>query len=133
MIEIHLTVYQVMLAHLQSAYPQEACGLLAGKDGRIAHIYMIENILHSPTAYEMDPRQQLEAMLHAEKQGLELLAAYHSHPSGPGIPSATDIAQAYYPDMLQLIISLQNRYDPRVGVFRIFTGQVERHSIAIFG
>ncbi len=132
-IEIQHSLYLTMLAHVQAAFPLEACGLLAGNQGQVSHLYIIENILHSPTAYEMDGRQQLDAMLHAEKEGLELLAAFHSHPSGPSVPSVTDIAQAYYPELIQLIISLQDRSQPSVGAFTIVDGQVDRCSIAIFG
>lgn len=132
-IELQRTVFLTMLAHVQAALPQEACGLLAGSKERISHLYIIENILQSPTAYEMDPRQQLDAMLHVEKQGLDLLAGYHSHPGGPSTPSTTDIEQAYYPDLVQLIISLRDRSQPSVGAFTIIDGQVEPCSITLFG
>lgn len=133
MIEIQRSLYLAMLAHTQAAFPLEACGLLAGSNMRVSNLYIIENILHSPTAYEMNGRQQLETMLHVEKQGSDLLAAYHSHPSGPNSPSVTDIAQAYYPDLIQLIISLRDRSQPGVGAFTIVNGQVNRCSISIFG
>ena len=83
-----------------------------GADGEADVVTIIENILQSPVAYEMDPRQQLEAMLHIEDSGLDLMAAYHSHPHGPSRPSATDLAQAYYPDLPQIIISLRERSAP---------------------
>ncbi len=133
MIEIQHLTYLTMLAHTQAAFPLEACGLLAGSHRQVRHLYIIENSLQSPTAYEMDGRQQLDAMLHIENQGLDLLAVYHSHPGGPSAPSATDIAQAYYPDLIQLIISLQDRSRPNVGAFTIVDGQVDRCSISIFG
>ncbi len=121
-----------MLAHVQAIFPLEACGLLAGENGRVSHIYLIENMLSSRTAYEMDGRQQLNAMLHVEKEGLDLMAVYHSHPGGPNVPSETDIAQAYYPDLLQLIISLEKRSQPTVGAFTIVDGQVKRYAISLF-
>lgn len=116
---IRFPVYQIMLAHAQTALPLEACGLLAGQNNLISHIYIIENALRSPVAYEMDAQQQLEAMLNVEAQNLELLAAYHSHPQGPQIPSETDISKAYYPELTQIIVSLNNRSKPRVRAFTI--------------
>jgi proteasome lid subunit RPN8/RPN11 len=113
------TIYQVMLAYVQSKLPLEACGLLVGKDGIITHIYLIENILQSPVTFEMDAQQQIEAMIHAEEQGLELLAAFHSHPFGPQTPSQTDVAKAYYPDMAQIIIALGSPEQPSVRGFSI--------------
>jgi proteasome lid subunit RPN8/RPN11 len=116
---IRFPVYQIMLAHAQTALPLEACGLLAGQDNLISHIYIIENALGSPVAFEMDAQQQIEAMLHAEAQDLELLAAYHSHPQGPQTPSETDISKAYYPELTQIIVSLHNQSKPRARAFTI--------------
>jgi proteasome lid subunit RPN8/RPN11 len=51
------------------------------------------------------------------------LGIFHSHPAGPPIPSATDIAQALYPDSVYVIIAL-NQSPPSVRGFRIVEGQV---------
>ena len=116
-------IYQVMLAHLQTTYPQEGCGFLAGKvdaAGHTAHVTqlsVVENRLCSPTAYEMEPEQQLQAMLSGEAHGEQILAVYHSHPYGPAFPSATDLAQAYYPELIYVIVSLQQRAHPIARAF----------------
>ena len=114
-----------MLAQLQAVYPLEGCGLLAGRAGRVERVYPVDNALHSPFEYEMDPRQQLQAMLDLEDAGWELLAIYHSHPHGPPDPSATDVARAYYPEALHVIVSLANHERPSVRAFSISGGQVE--------
>ncbi len=113
-----------MLEQLRSAYPLEACGFLAGIDGVVQCIYPVDNRLASPMAYEMDPHQQLEAMLDLEERGWELLAIYHSHPHGPETPSSMDIAQAYYPEAIYVIVSFRDRKDPNVRAFRIEDDQV---------
>lgn len=118
-------IYELMLWYVSAEMPNEACGLLAGRDGHANHLYLIENRLHSPTAFEMSPRQQIHAMLDIEAQGLALLAAFHSHPTGPSRPSSTDVAQAYYPDVAQIILSLQQPAQPRLGVYKINDGQVQ--------
>ena len=51
------------------------------------------------------------------------LAIYHSHPAGPPIPSQTDIAEAFYPDSVYIIISLAHK-PPSVRAFRIAGGVV---------
>ncbi len=94
-----------LLAHAEAERPNEACGLLAGKGGQVRRVYQVENIHHSPTVYEMNPAQQLAAFLDMEAAGWELLAIYHSHPVGPTEPSPTDIAQAYYPESIYVIVS----------------------------
>lgn len=111
------TAHAIMLAHCQEVYPLEACGFLGGQDGIATIVTIVENALSSPVAYEMDPLQQIEAMLEMEDNGLDLMAAYHSHPNGPSKPSPTDLAQAYYPDLPQIIISLQIRSEPSVRAF----------------
>lgn len=124
MLEISTIAYQVMLAHCQWLYPEEACGFLGGQDGRATIVTPVENRLHSPVTFEMEPLQQLEAMLHLEEAGDMILAAYHSHPQGPPRPSYTDMVQAYYPDMPQLIISLQRRSEPDVRAFLVSPDEI---------
>lgn len=123
---IHLPpeLYESLLAQIDERYPEEACGLIAGRDNRAARHYPVENILHSPVAFEMEPIQQIRAMLAMEAAGLELLAIYHSHPNGPARPSPSDIAQAYYPETMQIIISLSDRARPSLRAFMIRDGHV---------
>ena len=113
-----------MLAHVSGLWPEEACGLVGGREGRAARLYPVENTRHSPVVFEMEPIQQIKAMLAMEAEGLELIAIYHSHPDGPARPSATDVANAYYPDAVQLIISLADRAQPSVRAFTIVDGAV---------
>lgn len=108
-----------MLAEVRSVYPLEACGLMAGKADIIQQIYPVKNILSSPVAYQMDPTQQVNAMLELEEQGWELLAIYHSHPLGPPTPSPSDIAQATYPEAAYVIISLRDMRSPSIRAFKI--------------
>ncbi len=128
---IKRAIYDMMLSHLTADYPDEGCGLLAGENGCVSHLYQIENELHSPTLYQMNPTQQLAAMLDAETQGLELLAAYHSHPAGTPEPSATDIAQAYYPELVQVIVSFGEREAPVSRGFLIISGEISEISLKI--
>jgi proteasome lid subunit RPN8/RPN11 len=65
----------------------------------------IENELHSPVRYRMRAEGQLRGFRLLEEQGLDLLAIFHSHPAGPPVPSARDIAEAYYPEALTVICS----------------------------
>lgn len=123
--------HDAMIQHLQDEYPLEACGLLGGKDQLVSRHYPIENILHSPVAYEMEPAQQIQAIIALENAGLELLAIYHSHPQGPSVPSETDVAQAYWPDTAYLIVSLQNRSAPQLRGFIISAGAVREIPLRI--
>ena len=89
--------------HVLSCLPEEACGLLAGRDGLVTLALPIENAAHSPVRYRMEPRAQVGELLSIEALGLDLLGIYHSHPNGPAVPSATDQAEVYDPETLALI------------------------------
>ncbi len=97
--------WQKIVAHVEAERPNEACGLLAGEGGVVRKVYPAENILHSPWEYQMDPTQQVRVMLEIEAARWELSGIYHSHPGGPPVPSPTDVARAYYPDSLYLILT----------------------------
>lgn len=111
----HLTA---MLAHLQANLPDEACGLLAGRAGRVTHVLAADNISPRPRLeYEMDPRQQLQHFELMDQQGLEMVGIFHSHPTSPAYPSATDMARAFYPDAVYVIVSLMNAERPEIKGF----------------
>jgi len=105
LLRIPRNIWNQVLNEISTHIPEEACGLLAGKGDLISHFFPIENMLHSPTRYQMEPHQQLAAFQLIDTLGLELLAIYHSHPAGPEVPSTTDIAEAYYPEAIYIIIS----------------------------
>lgn len=92
-----------IIIHLQEHLPQEACGLLAGKDSNFETWIPIDNVLRSPTRYRMDAEQQLKAFLQFEENQQDLLGIVHSHPNGGSAPSQIDIQEAYYPDSIYLI------------------------------
>lgn len=100
---IPLENWQSMQREAASSVPEEACGLLAGRDCRVSKHYPIENELHSPIRFRMEPQSQLEAFLSMDKLGIELLAYYHSHPKGGAEPSSTDLAEFLYPEVAMLI------------------------------
>ena len=95
--------YEKMLADVEACAPEEACGLIAGQNWLTDQVYTITNALHSPTAYRMDAQEQITAFLEMEKNGQELLAIYHSHPTGPSEPSETDRVEFAYPGVITLI------------------------------
>lgn len=86
-----------MRAHVENQAPLEACGLLAGKDESVEKVLPVANQAQSPVRFRMDPLEQLQALNWIDEHRLDLLGIYHSHPSGPETPSATDIAEAAYP------------------------------------
>lgn len=96
---------QAMLDHVLAALPEEACGLLGGRDGAVRRVIPVANAARSATRFRMQPEQQVRAMLALEAEGLEMTGIFHSHPEGPPGPSATDLAEAAYPQAAYLIWS----------------------------
>ncbi len=96
-----------MISHAQMALPNESCGLLGGKAGRVHAVYPGANAEHSPVRFRMDPQDQLRAMNAIKLAGGDILGIFHSHPSGQVIPSPTDLAQAYYRDAVYVILASQ--------------------------
>ena len=95
--EIELTRELVgsILNEAARAFPDEACGLLLGRDGRIEQAVSAANVHPSPgTHFEIDPQALIDAHRAARHGGPEVIGYYHSHPTGPAEPSATDRARA---------------------------------------
>ena len=105
-LSIPLHVWKQMRRHVHRYAPLEACGLLAGKDGRVTISQGIRNDARSPVRYQINPKGQLRAFNLFEELGVDLLAIYHSHPAGPPHPSPTDIREAMY-DVVYIVWSLQ--------------------------
>ena len=62
----------------------------------------------------MLPEEQLKAMLQLEDNGSDLLAVYHSHPSGPDEPSPTDLKEFFYPGTVMIIwFRVQDGWDAK--------------------
>ncbi len=121
---IRKRVIEQLTDHAKKEAPLEACGYLAAKDGIITALYALANIDKSGEHFSFDPKEQFTAVRDARTKGLEICAAYHSHPASPARPSEEDIALAHDPRMLYVIVSLgQGREDIRA--FRIRNKSVE--------
>ncbi|MBX5465745.1 MAG: M67 family metallopeptidase [Clostridia bacterium] len=114
-----------MLEHARRELPLEACGLVGGRDARALLFLPAANRLASPTAYSIDPEELLWLFQRLEREGLELVGLFHSHPRGRAYPSATDVRLAYYPQAVYLIASLAGA-GPELRGYRIAGGRVER-------
>jgi len=113
-----------IIAHARVGYPDEVCGIIAGRDEAMAALYRGRNVSPTPAvAYELDV-ETLARQIEFEEQGLTLAAIYHSHPCGPETPSPTDVARAFYPDSIYVICSLADPNRPVVRGFRIVDGRV---------
>ncbi|MHB1389876.1 MAG: M67 family metallopeptidase [Thermoleophilia bacterium] len=128
------TQQAALVAHARSCRPEEACGILAGtRDGGTAivtRVFLMENAEHSNIFYQMESREQFQVFDEIEKEGLQLVGIFHSHPHSPAFPSGVDLELAFYPDAAYLIVSLMND-EPESHAFRIVDGQIRKMDIVI--
>ena len=73
--------------HAEAEKPNEACGLLALRDGVAERYYPARNAAASPYRFELDIDPEVWFL---EDDGYEL-AVFHSHLSSPPRPSRTDV------------------------------------------
>jgi len=105
---------------------QEVCGLISAKEGQATRCYPINNIAdHPEIRFQLDEKQQIDAMSTMRDNDESLFAIYHSHPHAPATPSTTDIELANYPDALHLIISLNTKGVLEIRGFTIIDQSVE--------
>jgi proteasome lid subunit RPN8/RPN11 len=95
-----------IVAHARAGMPNEACGILAGRDGHAERFFPAQPDEPSPYYYRIDARDQIRIMMEIEDAGLDLIGIYHSHVSSPAYPSRTDAEQAFWPDATYVIVSL---------------------------
>jgi [CysO sulfur-carrier protein]-S-L-cysteine hydrolase len=119
--------WEGLVAHAREEAPNECCGWLRGRDGKIEQVHRSENLRASPYGYELDGRSLLAAN-EADDEGDEV-AIYHSHPRSPAEPSQTDVNLAHYPHWRYLIVSLDG--DPEVRAWRIADGRVEEEELVV--
>ena len=130
MLRISKDVIEQIIKHAKADLPNEACGYLAGNNNEVTKAYELTNIDHSPEHFSFDPAEQFKTVKDARKNGLEILANYHSHPSSPARPSTEDIRLAYDPSISYVIVSLAAS-EPVVKSFKIKDGLVEHEEIEV--
>ncbi len=77
-----------LAAHADAEAPNEACGLIAIRDGVAERYLPATNAAASPYRFQLEPRDPMDFYL--EDEGYEL-AVFHSHPTDKAEPSRTDV------------------------------------------
>jgi proteasome lid subunit RPN8/RPN11 len=86
---IPAAVRDQLAEHARAEAPNEACGLVAFRDGVAERYLPGENELASPFRFRLKPGDPMDFFL--EDEGYEL-AVFHSHPTDSAVPSRTDLA-----------------------------------------
>ncbi|MFL5894702.1 MAG: Mov34/MPN/PAD-1 family protein [Thermoleophilaceae bacterium] len=125
--EIALSQLDDVVELARAAAPNECCGYMRQRDGRVDEVFRADNLRNSPYGYELDPRSLLAAN-ELDDDGFGV-AIYHSHPRSAAEPSQTDINLAHYPHWTYVIVSLAG--DPELRAWRIEDGRVEEEPVDI--
>lgn len=120
-----------MLEHAFKELPYEACGVIAGKEGKPIRFYPGRNELKNPYRFNLHPEDHFRILMELEKSGEEMWGIFHSHPTSNAYPSELDIEEAYYPDSYHLIASFLNPYKPELRAFTIKDKQVSEIPLKI--
>ena len=118
-IRVPAALVAAILAHAAREAPREACGLLVGVGPDVSRVVPTANADASATRYTVPPEAHFAALREARGAGLEVVGAYHSHPRGAAVPSATDTAEAF-PDFVFLIAGLAP--EPHARAWRLVDG-----------
>ncbi|GIW06898.1 MAG: hypothetical protein KatS3mg060_1703 [Dehalococcoidia bacterium] len=123
-------LYWEMARHARDESPNEACGLIAGKDGRPVRVFRGTNVDPYPVVrYQIAPKDIIAFDRMLESNGWQWLGIYHSHSFSEAYPSPTDIANAVSslsPGILYLILSLKGENEER----RVATVRVGERTLA---
>lgn len=101
MIIVDLNDLETIKAFAKKAYPNECCGLLAGRDTdgkkEVTEVHALTNLNteRSNDRYEVDPAEYMKIDRETSKRGLNIVGIYHSHPDHPSRPSEFDAGRAW--------------------------------------
>jgi len=83
----------MMLKEAYKEYPREACGVLLGQfredTAKVQELVFTKNVEESSTRFMIDAEELYKILLHAEKEGKEMVGIFHSHPAAAK-PSGID-------------------------------------------
>ena len=110
-------------------FPNEACGMLAGKARNVEKVYEMTNAEKSPETFFMDAKEQLKVMKEIRSLSLEMIGIYHSHVASQAYPSSHDLELAFYPEASYVIVSLKDNASPSVRSFKIRDGKITEEEV----
>ncbi len=117
-VRIPEAIYAEMLAHVVAGYPNEACGAVGAKDGRVVKHYPTANAAEHPDDFSIiDPMDLLHIYEDIDEYDGEMIY-YHSHPKSEAYPSQRDREWAIRNKLYYVIFSHQ--FYPQPPYARVF-------------
>ena len=121
-----------VLAHARRDHPDECCGVIAGKDGRLTRLFAMDNADRSPTGFTFDSAQWLKVYRDIDDADEDIAVVYHSHTATEAYPSRTDIRWSVNtPGASWLLVSTREPDADEVRSFRIADGVVTEEEVRV--
>lgn len=130
-LEIPAKIYNEIVEQAHAEAPIEACGILAGCDGKAEKLYKMTNTDKSTDHFTMAPKEQFAVVKDIRNSSLQMLAIYHTHPATPARPSDEDIRLGLTPDVIYVIVSLCSEDGPVAKGFLIENSEVTEVPVEI--
>ena len=124
-------LFKEITEHASCEFPNEACGILSGSQGRVEKVYEMTNLDKCPSTFFMEPKEQLKVMKEIRNKGEEMLGIYHSHVASEAYPSSHDVELALYPEASYVIISIKDKKNPSIRSFKIVEGEIAEEELKI--
>ena len=137
MLRLDRATYDAIVAHAKRDHPDEACGIVAGPEGRDRAERLVEmvNAASSPTFYEFEPTELLALYKDMWARDEEPVVVYHSHTATEAYPSRTDIGLASEPGAHYVLVSTREHGNNEGPVefrsYRIVDGKVTEEEVEV--
>jgi proteasome lid subunit RPN8/RPN11 len=133
MLTLDPATYNAIVAHARADHPDEACGLVALRDGVPTRVIPMTNVERSPTFYVMDSQELFAAFRSMRNNGEddEEFVIYHSHTATEAYPSRTDVSIAAYPDAHYVLVSTRSPDEVELRSYRIVDGVVTEEDVVL--
>ncbi len=136
-LQISPSALLVLRHHVESLYPDEACGGLLGSKDSPENLTVNESaplanaeLAERRRRYLLEPEDVLQLERHAAAAGLRVVGFYHSHPDAAARPSAFDLEQAW-PWYVYLIIKVDQGRADELSAWRLADDRGSFESLAI--
>jgi proteasome lid subunit RPN8/RPN11 len=125
------SIRDAIVAHARRDHPDEACGVVAGREGRAERFVAMDNAERSPTFYRFDATEQLRVWREMDDRDEVPVVIYHSHTATEAYPSRTDISLAAEPDAHYVLVSTREPDSEEFRSYRIVDGTVTEEPVEI--
>ncbi len=129
MLTISQELADKIVSHARADHPDEACGVIAGREGVPERFIPMENAERSPTFYRFDSMEQFRVWREMDDRDEEPVVIYHSHTATEAYPSRTDVSYASEPNAHYVLVSTREQDEVEFRSYRIVDGEISEEEV----